>query len=125
MAEKRGLRRLVIDGASHDGGQLVIYTGSTTARAWEGLGDLDLPEVASLTTLVKAAYTQGRKDGARDVFERLAGDLAAAEKAIAHEKPGRPKTKRSASSKIKGKAARKKSKVKSPRSSGKIFKRKI
>lgn len=57
--------------------------------------DITLYQGVRLVEVLEAVYGQGKKDGAREVFEELDRGLANVKKAIPHRTPGRPrKTKR-------------------------------
>lgn len=68
--------------------QVAIRMSPRRADALERMiGDLSLYDGVKLLDIMEAVYDQGRKDGARAVFELV----DEAKKEIPHRPPGRPK----------------------------------
>lgn len=71
--------------------QVAIYTSPRAADALaEIVAKASLYEGVRLTQVMEAVYLQGRKDGARSVFEQIDG----VKRVTPHQRPGRPRTKR-------------------------------
>jgi hypothetical protein len=75
------------------GTTISIITNSKVKAAADHLMDLQMFDWTRVQTLVHAAYAQGKKDGARAVFESIDTGIAASKRAIPHQPPGRPKRK--------------------------------
>jgi uncharacterized protein YdaU (DUF1376 family) len=95
----------------------VPISKTTKANISKILPKLSVQEWSYVSSVLDAFYEFGRKDGARSVFERIAGDIDAAKAAIPHKRPGRPKNPPRAAKKKVGKSRkrrRKKSSRKKP-----------
>ena len=57
----------------------------------EVLKNMPLYQGVRLSEVLDAVYVQGKKDGAREAFERFDRSLADVKRAIPHRTPGRPK----------------------------------
>lgn len=69
-----------------------VHTSPKVADALEQLSaNMTLFEGVRLGQLLEAAYVQGKKDGAREVFEYVEEGVSEAKKAIPHRRPGRPR----------------------------------
>ncbi|MBI4588299.1 MAG: hypothetical protein HY725_05635 [Candidatus Rokubacteria bacterium] len=69
-----------------------LYAGSRIAAAVEELAkNMTLYEGVRYAQILEAVYRQGKKDGASEAFEAVGKNLKAAELAIPHKNPGRPK----------------------------------
>jgi hypothetical protein len=53
--------------------------------------DMSLYDGVKLLDIMEAVYDQGRKDGARAVFEMVEAAVSAVKSEIPHRAPGRPK----------------------------------
>ena len=74
--------------------QITLRTSSAVQNAYKHLReseDLSVYDFTRVLTLIYASYAQGKKDGARAVFDRIDEDLAAAKADIPHRLPGRPR----------------------------------
>jgi hypothetical protein len=74
-------------------GKIEIYANPKHAAALESLMEMKLIEGAKIINLIEAVYTQGKKDGAREVFEVFDKQLEVVRKAVPHKNPGKPKKK--------------------------------
>ena len=71
-----------------------IYAGASVQRALgEVTEDMNLYKGTKLGQVIEAAYEQGRKDGARAVFEKVESGITDARKEIPHRNPGKPRKK--------------------------------
>ncbi len=71
--------------------QVAVYTSPRAADALEEIvAKATLYEGVRLTQIMEAVYLQGKKDGAKTVFD----GLDEVRRAIPHQRPGRPQTKR-------------------------------
>lgn len=78
-----------------DSGEVRIYFSPKVSNALlEVTEDMTVYKGVRLGTLLEAAYSQGRKDGARQVFEEAEKSQQALRKLIPHQNPGRPKKKK-------------------------------
>lgn len=67
---------------------VAVYAGTKVAEALKEVTlDLDIYKGVRLSQVMDALYQQGRKDGAREVFERV----DEVKKAVKHRNPGQPK----------------------------------
>jgi hypothetical protein len=90
MAGRRGYRAIPIK--FKQSGDVSIYASHRVADALEEITDkTDLYDGVRLVQILEAAYQQGKKDGAREVFETVDKSLAATKRQIRHKPPGRPK----------------------------------
>jgi hypothetical protein len=72
-----------------------LYAGSRIAAAAKELtSEMNLYEGVRYAQILEAVYKQGQKDGASKAFEAVQKNLKAAEQAIPHKNPGRPKGKK-------------------------------
>lgn len=86
---KRGYRTIPL---SLKRGEVPVRASPRVADALEEIGaKMSVYEGVRLSQIVEAAYEQGRKDGAREVFERLDTSLTTVKGEIPHRAPGRPK----------------------------------
>jgi hypothetical protein len=70
-----------------------VYTSPRIADALDEITrDATLYEGVRLLQVMEAVYLQGRKDGARNAFERIDRSLAAVKTQVPHRPPGRPRT---------------------------------
>lgn len=53
--------------------------------------EMTLYDGVKLRSVLEAIYSQGKKDGAREVIEKMRQDFEATQKQIPHRNPGRPK----------------------------------
>jgi hypothetical protein len=84
---RRGYRtvRLPVKSEPDD---VAVRMSARRADALERIvGDMPLYDGIKVLDIMEAVYTQGRKDGARSVFE----EIDVVKKAIPHRAPGRPK----------------------------------
>lgn len=87
-------------------GQVAVYASPRISNAMEEIvGDMTLYNGVRMLQVIEAAYIQGRKDGARNVFEDMESRLQESQKLIPHKNPGQPKKK--AATKKKAKKAKK------------------
>lgn len=56
--------------------------------------DMTLYHGVKFAQILEAVYEQGKKDGAREAFERVESGVKAAMKAVPHKNPGRPPKKK-------------------------------
>lgn len=70
-----------------------IYAGSKVTHALNLIGEMSIYEGVKMLQLLEAVYEQGKKDGARSVFEAIEGKVKEVEKAIPYRNPGQPKKK--------------------------------
>jgi hypothetical protein len=88
MAAQRGYRTIKLGLRS---GIVPVYTSPKTADALEEIaGDMSLYHGVRLSQILEAVYSQGKKDGAREVFDTLERRVVEARKQIPHANPGRP-----------------------------------
>jgi hypothetical protein len=74
-----------------------VYAGVRVAHALREITvDMDLYEGVRLAQLLEAVYEQGKKDGRREIFERI--DTIKTQ--IPHNNPGHPKRKKGAMKKL-------------------------
>jgi hypothetical protein len=74
--------------------QVAVYATAGVSHALEVVTeDMTLYQGGKLLKVLEAMYEQGKKDGARAVFDQMHGKLKEAEKAIPHRNPGKPKKK--------------------------------
>lgn len=72
--------------------KVAVYASPRISHAMKELTeDMSLYEGVRFTQILDAVYEQGNKDGARRAFEQMHAGLKAAEKAIPHRNPGKPK----------------------------------
>ncbi len=89
---KRGYRTIPL---SLKRGEVAVRASPRTADALEEIGArMSVYEGVRLIQVMEAVYEQGRKDGAREVFDQLDTGLTAVKKQIPHRTPGRPKLRR-------------------------------
>lgn len=87
---RRGYRTIAL--ALEKAGNVAVHTSPRIADALEEIrAKATLYEGVRLTQIMGAVYEQGKKDGARTVFESLDTGLTEAKKQIPHRRPGRPK----------------------------------
>lgn len=87
---KRGYRTIPLE--LKKGEVVPVYTSARVADALQEISaNVTLYEGVRLTQLLEAAYIQGKKDGAKEVFEQLDRGVAEAKRQIPHRPPGRPK----------------------------------
>lgn len=68
--------------------RVAVYTSPRAADALEEIvAKASLYEGVRLTQVMEAVYLQGKKDGAKAVFDRL----DEVRRAIPHQRPGRPR----------------------------------
>ncbi|MGH2715644.1 MAG: hypothetical protein ACRDM7_17490 [Thermoleophilaceae bacterium] len=73
------------------GAQVAVYTRPRAADALQEIvAKATLYEGVRLTQVLEAVYLQGKKDGAKEVFDRIED----VRRAIPHNRPGRPLSKR-------------------------------
>lgn len=90
---KQGYRTIPLE--LKQGAVVPVYTSARVADALQEISaNATLYEGVRLTQLLEAAYIQGKKDGAREVFEQLDRGVAEAKRQIPHRPPERPKKKR-------------------------------
>ncbi len=90
MAQARGFRTIKFE--LKKGGEAAVFTSPKTADALEKMIEkMDLYEGVKLTQVLEAVYLQGKKDGAREVFDNMDRKVAEVKKAIPHLRPGRPR----------------------------------
>jgi hypothetical protein len=71
--------------------KIPVYAGKRVADALSEItAKMTLYHGVKLTQVLEAVYEQGKKDGARDVFDTVDG----LKKTISHRNPGQPKKKR-------------------------------
>jgi hypothetical protein len=69
-----------------------VYASPRVADALQRIiAEAPLYEGVKIMQILEAAYTQGRKDGAREVFDQLETNLRETRRAIPHRNPGRPR----------------------------------
>jgi hypothetical protein len=92
MAKKKGRRGYRTTQLQLKNSTLTIYTSPRLADALEDLAeDMTLYQGVRFGQILEAVYSQGKKDGAREVFEEFDARLTEAKRAIPHRRPGRPK----------------------------------
>jgi hypothetical protein len=92
MATARGPRIIPVELKKGDVAK--IYASARVADALEEItNDASLYHGVKLAQVLEAAYLQGRKDGAREVFETVESSVGEAKKAIPHRNVGRPRKK--------------------------------
>lgn len=75
--------------------ELTLHGSQKLVNAVETLtADMTLYEGVKFAQILEKVYQQGRKDGARAVFEQIDGGVKAAKKLIPHNNPGRPRKNR-------------------------------
>jgi hypothetical protein len=79
----------------HSGVEVTVYASPRVQAALEEVtADLTIYKGVRLAQVLEAVYNQGRKDGARAAFDEVTRGVSAAQKAIPHRAPGRPKKKK-------------------------------
>ncbi|MFN6507751.1 hypothetical protein [Xanthomonas translucens] len=73
--------------------QIAIYASPKISKAMEIIGEMKIFEGVKVLEVIEAAYNQGKKDGARDAFDHVQTGITAAQKAVPHKNPGKPKKK--------------------------------
>ncbi len=69
-----------------------VYATPKISAAFELVTeDMNLIKGVKLAQVLEAVYEQGKKDGARSAFDALSAGMEAAQKAIPHKNPGKPK----------------------------------
>jgi hypothetical protein len=75
--------------------KVAVYATPKLSTALEAITeDMTLYEGVKLQQILEAMYEQGKKDGARSVFDAIHDKMKEAEKAIPHRNPGKPKAKK-------------------------------
>lgn len=68
-----------------------VYAGAKILNALREVSmDMNLYQGVKFSQVLEAVYKQGRKDGAREVFDLIGG----LQKTIPHRNPGKPKKKK-------------------------------
>jgi hypothetical protein len=89
MATKKGYRTTTVQLAESS---LALRGSQKLVNAVETLtGDMNLYEGVRFSQILEAVYAQGRKDGARAVFEQIDSGVKTAKRAIPYKNPGRPR----------------------------------
>ena len=84
-------KKNVLDLASE---KIAIYASPRISAAMEEIvGDMTLYNGVRMLQVIEAAYTQGKKDGARAVFDDMEKRIKDSQKLIPHKNPGKPKKK--------------------------------
>lgn len=92
MAANRGYKTVKVPLASTE---LTLRGSTKLVNAVKAMtGDMSLYEGVKFAQILEAVYAQGKKDGARAVFEGIDLSLADVKKEIPHRNPGRPPAKR-------------------------------
>jgi hypothetical protein len=87
--------RFILNKIELSTGEIKVYASPRISRALEEVtSDLTVYQGVRLIQLFEAIYAQGKKDGARDVFDNIGNKIAQAEKEISHKNPGKPKKKK-------------------------------
>lgn len=93
MAKKRA-RYKKINVPLNSAGNVAVYASPKVSDALsELIDDMSVYKGVRLSQVLEAVYEQGKKDGAADAFGRIEGAVEAAQKAIPHRRPGRPRKK--------------------------------
>lgn len=72
--------------------ELTLRGGQKLVNAVETMtADMTLYQGVKFAQILEAVYEQGKKDGARVVFEELDGGVRDIKKRIPHRNPGRPR----------------------------------
>lgn len=72
--------------------KVAVYASPRVAHAMKELTqEMTLYQGVRLTQILDAVYEQGNKDGARKAFDQIHAGVKAAEKAVPHRNPGKPK----------------------------------
>jgi hypothetical protein len=73
-------------------GKIRIYASPKLEHAMkEVTSDLTLYKGVRLTEVLDAVYSQGKKDGAREAFDKLDESISSAKQLVPHRNPGKPK----------------------------------
>lgn len=74
------------------GAEASVYTSPRLADALERIiaEELDVFNGVKLVQILEAVYSQGKKDGARQVIEEQDKAIALIKRSIPHKRPGRP-----------------------------------
>lgn len=92
MAARRGYRTIRLE-LPRSKDIVAIHTSARVADALQEITrDATLYDGVRLAQVTEAVYVQGRKDGARETFERIDLSLNAVKTEIPHRPPGRPKS---------------------------------
>lgn len=87
---RRGYKTIRADLAK--AGDTAVYTSPRVADALEKIiREATVYEGVKLLQICEAFYLQGKKDGAREVFEEQEQAFARLKRQIPHQKPGRPR----------------------------------
>lgn len=70
-----------------------VYASPKISVALDLIGEMSLYEGVRMIQLLEAVYDQGKKDGARSVFDEIEHKVKEAQRAIPHKNPGQPKRK--------------------------------
>jgi hypothetical protein len=91
MAGKYSLTAIPVKGDK----TVKVYASPKVGEALRDIvTEMSLYDGVKLTQIIEAVYTQGKKDGARETFDRLDKGVAEMRKAISHRNPGRPRKKK-------------------------------
>jgi hypothetical protein len=75
-------------------GKVSVYASPRISDAMDEIvGDMTLYNGVRMLQVIEAAYIQGKKDGARSVFEDMDKRIRESQKLIPHKNPGQPKKK--------------------------------
>lgn len=86
---QRGYRTILLQVKNTE---VSIYASARVADALEQIvGEAPLYEGVKIMQILEAAYNQGKKDGAREVFDEIDGRLQMVRREIPHRNPGRPR----------------------------------
>jgi hypothetical protein len=84
MAKRRGFRTVKVNLPKEE---LTVYGSPRLMDAFETINkNMNLYQGVKLGQIMEAIYVQGKKDGAREVFE----ELDKVKMQIPHRRPGRP-----------------------------------
>jgi hypothetical protein len=85
---RRGYRTEVLEFSKTE---VTIRSSARIMDALEAMTkEMSLYQGVKFAQVLEAVYVQGKKDGAREVFERMDSSLKDAKKEIKHRPPGRP-----------------------------------
>lgn len=90
MAKSPRYKKSIVALAKKD---VAVYASPKISVALNLINEMSLYEGVRMIQLVEAVYDQGKKDGARSVFEEIEGKVKEVQKAIPYKNPGKPKKK--------------------------------
>lgn len=70
---------------------VAIYASPKISHALKMIDEMSLYEGVKMIQLIESVYEQGKKDGAKSVFDAFEHKVKEVQKAIPHRNPGQPR----------------------------------